>query len=130
MLQNMLMYTNRGYCWVYGPHKPGVKNNISIFSSKLRSMLSPGEKVEADLGYCGDLLKIRHAGVFVSYADRRAKRRARARHETVNNRFKKFNVVYQKFRHDIHKHKMVFKAVATIVQLSINNGEKLFQCRY
>ena len=93
-------------------------------------MLLPGEKVEADLGYRGDLSKIRHAGVFISYADKRSKRRSRGRHETVDNRFKKYNVLYQKFRHDIRKHKMVFKAVATIVQLSLDNGEKLFQCRY
>ena len=75
--------------WVNGPHKPGVMNDIQMFSSKIGSMLQPGEKVEADLGYRGDLSKIRHAGVFVLYADRRAKRRARARHETVNNSFKK-----------------------------------------
>ena len=93
-------------------------------------MLQPREKVETDFGYRGDLSKIRHAGVFVSYADQRAKRRARSRHERVNNRFKKFNALYCKFFHDIHKHKIVFKAIATSVEVSFNNGKKLFQCRY
>ena len=36
-------------------------------------MLQPGEKVDADLGYCGDLSKIRYTGVSVLYANRRAK---------------------------------------------------------
>ena len=116
--------------WINGPHKPGEMNDISIFRSKLRSMLLPGEKVEADLGYRGDLSKIRHCGVFISRSDRRAKKRVRARHETINNRLKKFNSLHHKFRHRVHKHKLVFKAVATIVQVAFDIGEKPFQCRY
>ena len=59
--------------WVNGPHKPGVMNDISIFSSKQGYMIQPGEKVEVDLGYCGNLSKIRRAEVFVLYADQRVK---------------------------------------------------------
>ena len=90
-------------------------------------MLLPGEKIEADLGYCGDLCKNWHSKNFVSYADQRAKWRARWRHETVNECFKKYNVLYQKFRHDIWKHKMLFKADATIVKWKLHNCGNCFK---
>ena len=56
--------------------------------------------------------------------------RARSRQETVNRRFKCWGILTQVFRHDIPKHAEVMLAVATITQISIENGEKLFQVDY
>ena len=44
----------------------------------------------------------------VSKRDRRAKARARARHETINRRFKKFSVLSKRFRRDRSKHQICF----------------------
>ena len=46
----------------------------------------------------------------------------RARHETVNCRFKMFGVLCQRFRHPLEKHGMVLKAISSVVQLTTSNG--------
>ena len=56
--------------------------------------------------------------------------RARSRQETVNRRFKCWGILKQIFRHDIPKHAEVMYDVATIAQISIENGETLFQVDY
>ena len=53
--------------------------------------------------------------------------RVRNRHETVNRRFKQFQVLKQMFRHDIVLHQSVFIAVAVLTQISIENGDELFE---
>ena len=116
--------------WVNGPFKPGVKNDLNFFRSGLRGMLNPGEKVEADSGYRGELATIRHPGVFVSRSDKRAKGRARARHETVNGRLCNFKVLKATYRHSLKKHKTFFLSVAVITQLSFDCGERPFQLNY
>jgi hypothetical protein len=93
-------------------------------------MLSHGEMVEADRGYRGELSKVRTPNDYVSQTDKKAKKRARARHETVNKRLKQFTCLKQRFRHDLQKHRLVFAAAAVCTQLSIENGELPFQCAY
>ena len=56
--------------------------------------------------------------------------RIRARHETVNKRFKQWGCLQNKFRHDILKHAEVFRAVAVITQIAIETGEPLFEVNY
>jgi hypothetical protein len=85
--------------------------------------------VEADISYRGED-KVRTSDDVVSRADDEAKKRASARHETVNGRLKQWGCLKQVFRHDRHKHKHVFAAVAVITQLAFDNGERPFQCRY
>lgn len=46
----------------------------------------------------------------------------RARHENVNGRFKKWDMLNDKFRYNLDKHGSVFGAVAVITQLEIENG--------
>ena len=55
---------------------------------------------------------------------------ARARHETLNARFKKFGALRQRFRHDPAKHGLVMGAVANICQLVIEEKSPLFQIQY
>lgn len=90
----------------------------------------PGEKVEADRGYRGERATIRTPDDVVSFKDRHAKSVARARHETVNKRLNQFQCLKQVFRHDRRKHRFCFYAVAALTQLSIENGEVVFQTFY
>jgi hypothetical protein len=56
--------------------------------------------------------------------------RVRAHHETVNKRFKQWSCLLSRFRHDIGKHGDVFRCVAVLTQLAIENGEPLFEVEY
>ena len=86
----------------------------------------PGEMVVCDKGYKGDPktctpIEAKNA------AHRRAMALGRARHETVNRRFKTWGALQQRWRHSNEKHAITFKAVVTITQLEIENGRPLFQ---
>ena len=56
--------------------------------------------------------------------------RVRNRQETVNNRFKLWGILRQRYRHDITRHDVVFFSIVVIPQLEINMGEALFSCKY
>ena len=55
---------------------------------------------------------------------------ARARHETINGRFKRFNVLSTTFRHKLHKQRSCFLAVATLVQMMLRHDEPVFDINY
>ena len=78
------------------------------------------------MGYTG-LEEVRSPEDYVDDLDRMVKKRARARHETLNARLKNFNILSHVFRADYEKHRMYFMAVAAVVQASINDGWLLFQ---
>lgn len=115
--------------WVNGPYPAGCCHDITIYKRKLRQMIPDGEMIEADKGYIG-CDKIRTPHDFVSKADRRAKAKARARHEHVNGIMKQFGVLRQTFRHRITFHHHCFAAVATLVQMSFDAGEEPWQVKY
>jgi hypothetical protein len=54
----------------------------------------------------------------------------RNQQETVNNRFKNWGVLRQRFRHKLPEHGDMFQGVAVMTQLSIDNDEKLFSTGY
>ena len=117
--------------WVNGPFKCGAFPDLKIFRSKLKYRLDPGEFVEADNGYRGEPLCVRVASCFVSKTDKRAKAKARARHETVNRHFKKLGVLSKVFQHKkLEKHKICFFSVATIEQIANNIGHKSYSVTY
>jgi len=51
----------------------------------------------------------------------------RARQETVFRRFKSFNVLQHRYRHNLTKHSSIFFAIANLIQSSIIHGEELFE---
>lgn len=55
-----------------------------------------------------------------------SKKRILARHETLNGRLKQFKALGGRYRHKLRKHPKIFHAIINIVQISIENGEKLF----
>ena len=116
--------------WTNGPFPCGRWPDITIFRSGLMDNLLPGERVEADRGYRGQPDKIRIPDQFENLEEKKKKQRARSRHETVNRRFKQFNILKHEFRHNLHNHQIVFQSVVVLTQLSIKNGEVLFACDY
>lgn len=53
-------------------------------------------------------------------------KRVLARHETLNGKLKNFYILKNRFRHPLQKHPIVFHACVNVVQVLINEGEKLF----
>lgn len=122
-----------GECvWLNGPFQPGIWNDLLIFKSALLGELEEGERVEADDGYVGEAP--RHVKCPKSIAQREDTERmqslVRRRQETINRRFKQFGVLRQRYRHDLRDHGDLFRCVALVTQLSIQNGEPLFSVDY
>ena len=118
--------------WTSGPHFPGLYNDLQIFREALIHMVDDGERVEADKGYVGDhpwYVKIPD-GVNEKKDRTLLDSRQRSRHETVNNRFKRFGCMRTKFRHSVEKHGDCFNCVAILTQLSIDQGLGLFPTAY
>jgi DDE superfamily endonuclease len=116
--------------WFSGGFPCGRWPDLKIFRRALKQMLNVGEMVEADKGYRGEPSCVRTPTDWVSYVDRKAKSRARSRHETVNRRLKQWGCLRQTFRHDRRVHKVCFAAVAVCTQLCFDRGEGPFHCFY
>ena len=56
--------------------------------------------------------------------------RVRARHETLNERLKNWGILSQVFRHHITMHGNVIRACAVVAQLTIQDGEPLFEVEH
>lgn len=109
--------------WVNGPYKCGNFPDNKIFIDNMKNNLLPNEYVVADRGYTDN----KCIGPDVSPCHFDVHRRTRARHETVNERLKNFNVVHHVFRHDLSKHADCFHAVAQITAIMIDTINPLFQ---
>jgi hypothetical protein len=117
--------------WIQGPYPAGKYTDIKIFNKVLRNFLEPGERVEANEGYRGHPDKIKCPGNNVNPAENRAMQgRVRVRHKTLNGRLKTWGILSQVFRHHITMHGDVFRACAVVTQLTIENGEPLFEVEY
>lgn len=120
----------RGFLvWIHGPFPCGEWPDVKIFRHCLKSFLDENERVEADDGYIGEEpVSCKTPGGFYSRCEGvdGARRRLRCRHETANSRLKNFGILSQKYRHEVDEHAFVVRAVAVLVQLAIESGEKLF----
>jgi hypothetical protein len=118
--------------WLNGPFPCGACNNLTILQyGGLKDALEEGERVEADDGYAAldpEFVKTR-SSPFHPEEYKAVWNKVRARQEIVNKRFKQWGVIREVFCHDIMKHHMCFQAVAVLMQLSIENGEPLFQIK-
>ncbi len=56
--------------------------------------------------------------------------RVRARHEPLNRWLKNWGILSQVYQHNIMRHGDVFRACAVVTQLTIKNGEPLFEVEY
>jgi hypothetical protein len=117
--------------WIQDPYPAGKYTYIKIFNKVLRNFLKPGERVEADEGYPSHPDKIKCPGNDANPAEnRRMQGRVRARHETLNGQLKTWGILSQVFRHHIMMHGDVFQACAVVMQLTIQDGEPLFEVEY
>ena len=107
----------------------------------LKKYVDPNEKVEADNGYKGEsgnvllptdpsFINPEEDDARMTHDHYRMKERVRARHETINGRFKMWNILNDRYRHDIHRHANVMRAIAVITQIEIENGYELFSVKY
>jgi len=118
--------------WINGPYEAGLYHDISIFRDALKTELAPNERVEADDGYIGEHPQcIKCPKGFANLKETESmQQRCRNRQETINKRFKDWGALRQTWRHDIVAHAEAFTAIVIVCQLSINEGEKLFECGY
>ena len=118
--------------WIEGPYPAGKYTNINIFRRTLIHHLDPFERVVADDGYIGEApAKVKCPGTKVdSSNDRGVQGVVRSRHETLNRRFKFWEILNQPFRHNIVEHGEVFWAIAVVIQLGIDEDDKLFSVDY
>ena len=88
-------------------------------------LLHNNEVAIADKGYRGeaDCIDLPDEGSTMHQA---MMSRARSRHETCNRRFKQFSILSNRFRHDIGWHRSVFRAVAVLTQINIDEGNPLW----
>jgi len=114
--------------WYFGPF-PAGKSDLQIYRIRLKTILGPNEKVVADKGYRGDYT-VDTPFDAKSDVHKKMMNTARARHETINARLKKWGVLKQEFRHHRSKHGQCFEAVAAVTQLEIQNGCPPFQVDY
>jgi hypothetical protein len=118
-------------CWVNGPFKPGLYNDLMIFRNKLIHCLIRGEMVEADAGYRGEPIFVSVPNVDDTEEQEKFKSNARARQENVNKFFKEWEILAQVFRHNVNKHCIVFWAIVTLTQITFDMEEKLnYQVEY
>jgi hypothetical protein len=103
-----------------------VENRILLFFEK-RANIPHNKTAIGDLGYRGDL-KVSVPNEHDSRSVNKFKRRARARHEDLNQILKSFYVLSGKFRHGCReKHQIVFEAVTVLVQYSLEDDRKLLE---
>jgi hypothetical protein len=118
--------------WINGPYNCGQWTDIKIFREALIHELEEAERVEADDGDIEEApLHVKCPKCITNPEECESmQQRVRNRQETVNNRFKFWEVLKQIFRHELTLHGDVFRCIAIISQLVIDNGQPLFQCGY
>jgi hypothetical protein len=114
-----------------GPYPASKFTDIKICNKVLRNFLEPGKRVEANKGYHGHPNRIKCPGNVMNPAENQTMQgRVRARHKTLNGWLKTWGILSQVFRHHITMHSKVFRACAVATQLTIKNGEPLFEVEY
>ena len=111
--------------WINGPFPAGLYSDITIFWQNLKGALGKNERVVADDGYIGEAPEYVKCLAKTFQSNTKMFQNVRARHETVNNRFKFFCSMKSIWRHDVSLHSKCFRAIAVLTQLAIEKGEIL-----
>ena len=117
--------------WLHGPFRAGLPDIEISRSALVQGALVEGEMCEADNGYVGEEWYIKTPIGFHTRSEdeKKMKKRAGQRHESVNNRLKIFRVLSGDYHHPIEFHSSCFRAVAVITQLNFLENPP-FQCVY
>ncbi len=95
--------------------------------------IPPGERCKADDGYVGESPhSIKCPCAVMAHPQERDRMRAIVwhRHETANERLKIFSILSDLICHDLTQRGCVFRACASLIQLSIEHGDPLFHANY
>ena len=112
--------------WLQGPYPCGDWPDVRIARSCLHFWLLPWEKYVSDglyklcRGYA--MTPVRRERSHMDYV----RGVVRARHESVNRRFKIFKILSHKYCHPIETHGDVFRSVSNIVQILLENGMPMY----
>jgi len=112
--------------WLNGPFPAGTWSDCRIAMNWLDHALLPGEMHVADGGH-RDGHQRADTPTGLHNDDDKMKSKVRARHETVNKRFKEWHCLSDCHRHSLEKHGVVMRAVANIVQIEMEEERPLFQ---
>lgn len=118
--------------WLNGPYEAGTWNDIKIFRNSLLSNLDDGERVESDDGLRGvspEYSKCPRSMGNLEECEAQ-QQLVRSRQETMNKRFKQFNILKQIYKGKIEHHAGYTRVCAIVTQLCIEYGERLFDVNY
>lgn len=108
--------------WINGPYPCGEYNDLQIARDIYVHLINKNELTLADKGY-----KDKKYFIYPdNYTNNRRHKEIMSRHETVNGRIKKFQVLFQKFRHPLYRHPLCVHAVVNLIQMSIEYENKLY----
>jgi hypothetical protein len=121
--------------WFSGPWPAGMTDSTIYKEKGLEAKIPATCAGIADGGYPSkkkgkpvSVNKLVNANSQDTEEVRRFKALARARHESVNKRFKRFRCLLDRFRHSpLDKHEPIFTAVCVIVQYQMDLGQPLFE---
>jgi hypothetical protein len=118
--------------WVNGPYAAGKYTDINFFRHGLAHWLDEHERVEADNRYIREVpQKVKCPGCTLNPTENQAIQNwVQSRHESLKGKLKNWAIFTSLYRHDLMEHGNVFWAIAVIMQISINVGEKLFEVNY
>lgn len=115
--------------WVNGPFPCGAWPDLRISRDWIIHELQNGEMLLADGGYA-DGGQYFDTPTGLNNAGQYMRSVARARHETVNRRFKEWGILERRFRHKLVLHTKVFQSIANITQLELQHQSPLFSIDY
>jgi hypothetical protein len=116
--------------WIQGPYPAGKCTDIEIFNKVLRHFLDPGEQVEANKGYVGHPEKIECPQNVGTPAEKWVMQGRGCIMRCWIGGKKNWGILSQVYHHNIMWHGNVFQACAVVTQLTIKNGEPLFEVEY
>lgn len=111
---------NGNIVWAFGGYPCGEFTDLKLAREAFEQAVDDNERVMADLIYLDPLF------IIPNDINGDQHKRIMSRHETVNKRLRQFLILKTEFRHDRQKHPMVFRAVANLTQLKLENGEPLY----
>ena len=115
-------------CWDFWA-KPGGENDKTLLEESGGLEKIPiGKLAIVDRGYINQRNKdkLSWPNLYDSPEVNNFKSRVRLRHETFNRRLKDFNMLSERFQHNLDKHKAAFEAIVVIVQYQMDNGSPIF----
>jgi hypothetical protein len=110
--------------WIHGGLPCGTWSDLKLARSAYIHEINEGELTIADDTY-RDATYFIHPHAFPESIQLQSK--IRARHETINRRFKQFKILDTKFRHKLYLHPRCFHAIAQVIQVALHNGHPLYQ---